>query len=345
MALLYFHESACISPQQTFPGGDISVVRFPDNNILEVVEPAYDGIPSGILRRMGKAIRMTVGVSLPLLKDHPVNGIIIGTCNGGMEDSIKFLNQIIEYNEGRLTPGNFVGSTANAIASQLGLLAANKGYNNTHVQSGLSFENALLDASMLLKENNKNAYLVGGVDEISAYNYNIDKISGWFKHLNTEFFYDETEGHIPGEGAAVFIVNNASKDAAAKLESIDIFHTEDETELNSRVQEFISGNESQEHPVDLVITGENGDIRFKKFYEALPSFTSATFTRFKHICGEYATASAVAVWIALQLLNGLELPGHMLNKPGAAGRPKRILIVNHFKKNQHSLMLVSKYEK
>jgi hypothetical protein len=343
MALLYFHDSSCISPQQTFPLADISVARFPENNILEVTEPEYSGIPAGILRRMGKAIRMGVGASLPLLKNHPVNGIIIGTANGGMEDCIKFLNQIIEYNEGRLTPGNFVGSTANAIASQIGLLAANKGYNNTHVQSGLSFENTLLDAAMVLKEKKDHNYLVGGVDEISAYNYNIDKLAGWYKHQHTEYFYDETEGNIPGEGAAIFIVNNDPNNAAGSLEALDIFHTEDEIELAERVKEFKENFSSITEPVDLIITGDDGDIRYKKFYEPWQSLAgNATVARFKHISGEYATASAIAVWIALQLLNGMDLPEHMLSKPGESKSFKRILIVNHYKKHQHSLMMLGR---
>jgi hypothetical protein len=45
--------------------------------------------------------------------------MIIATANGGMEDCVKFLNQIIEYNEGLLTPANFVQSTSNAAAARL----------------------------------------------------------------------------------------------------------------------------------------------------------------------------------------------------------------------------------
>lgn len=341
MALLYFHDNSCISPQQTFPVADLSVVKFPENNILEVTEPDYNGIPPGILRRMGKAIRMGVGASLPLLKNNPINGIIIGTANGGMEDCIKFLNQIIEYKEGRLTPGNFVGSTANAIASQIGLLTANKGYNNTHVQSGLSFENALLDAAMVLKEKKEDTYLVGGVDEISAYNYNIDKLAGWYKQHNTQSFYEETEGNIPGEGAAVFIVNNHSSNAKASLDAIDIFHTEDEMEVAARVNHFMNRHGITNEQNELIITGDDGDIRYKKFYQSWQSLTrNRTVARFKHISGEYATASAIATWITLELLNGLELPAHMIARKGAGGPFKKILLVNHYKKNQHSLMLV-----
>ncbi len=118
------------------------------------MEPDYPGIPAGARRRMGKSVRMAVGAALPLLEKHPQpDGIIIATANGGMEDCIKFLNQILEYKEGLLTPGNFVQSTSNAAAAQIALVTKNHNYNITHVHRGLAFENALMDVMMLLKEN------------------------------------------------------------------------------------------------------------------------------------------------------------------------------------------------
>jgi len=66
---------------------------------------------------MGKSIRMGVGAALPLMSEtDSVNGIIMGSANAGMEECVKFLNQIVQYEEGQLTPGNFVQSTGNVIA-------------------------------------------------------------------------------------------------------------------------------------------------------------------------------------------------------------------------------------
>src|SRR5450755_1269477 len=175
----YFHQSVCISPQNSFPYPDLSQIRESKNNLLEVIEPAYPGIPAGAVRRMGKSVRMAVGAALPLLEKHPQpDGIIIATANGGMEDCIKFLNQILEYKEGLLTPASFVQSTSNAAAGQIAMVTKNHNYNITHVHRGLAFENALLDVVMLLKENAEAGYLLGCTDEISACNYNIDRIAG-----------------------------------------------------------------------------------------------------------------------------------------------------------------------
>ena len=117
--MLYIHQHTCISPQQAFNDVNIETLKESAENKLKAIEPVYEGIPPGILRRMGKAVRMGVGAAVPLLKTNTaIDGIIIGTANGGMEDCIKFLNQIIDYDEGLLTPGNFVQSTPNAIAAQ-----------------------------------------------------------------------------------------------------------------------------------------------------------------------------------------------------------------------------------
>src|SRR5882757_6797431 len=173
--MVYFHDSVCISPQFSFPVTDLSQCRVSKNNLLNVIEPDYPGIPAGAKRRMGKSVRMAVGAALPLLEDYPApDGMIIATANGGMEDCLKFLNQILEYNEGLLTPGNFVQSTSNAAAAQIALVTKNHNYNITHVHRGLAFENALLDTIMLLKENPDSTFLLGAVDEISDFNYNID---------------------------------------------------------------------------------------------------------------------------------------------------------------------------
>ena len=185
------------------------------------IEPSYEGIPPGVLRRMGKAVRMGAGAAMPIVKNNPnPDGIIIGTANGGKEDCVKFLNQIIEYDEGLLTPINFVQSTPNAIAAQIGLLTNNHGYNITHLHLGLAFEFAIIDADMMLNENPLNSYLLGAVDDISIYNYNYEDKSGWYKKeafTNKSFYETNSPGSIAGEAAAMFLVNGNKSGSIAKI--------------------------------------------------------------------------------------------------------------------------------
>lgn len=344
MPLLYFHQKSCISPQSTFEAVDLDQLKLPVNNQLLATEPGYGGIPAGLLRRMGKAIRMGVGSAMPLLKQSPVAGIIIGTANGGMEDCIKFLDQVITYEEGRLTPGNFVGSTPNAIAAQLGLLTANRNYNITHVQNGLSFENALLDAVMLVADNQDNSYLVGGIDEISPYNYNIDRLAGWFKEIQVagnNMYEPERPGTLAGEGAAMFIVNGQKQGALAQLDAIHFFHSTDKKEVERQVIHFIEQTGIQP---ELFLSGENGDSRYVEFYKKVEALLprEVTVARFKHMCGEIPTAAAFACWLGCEILETRQLPRHMVKKTGNSNDCRHILVYNQFKGSQHSLMLLSK---
>jgi hypothetical protein len=344
--MFYLHHIACISPQKTFSEIDLEKTNAPVGDKLLVVEPAYDEIPLGILRRMGKAVRMGVGAAMKIVQHNP-DGVIIGTANGGMEDCIKFLNQVIEYKEGMLTPTNFVQSTTNAIASQIGLLSANKGYNCTHVHRGLAFENALVDVDMLLKENPARHYLVGGVDEISAYNYNIEFLEGCFKKekINgTDLYTANTEGTIAGEGAAMFLANNIETGASARLQGLLMLHSDDEQFIAGELKKFIAENFAEAEGPDLFFSGENGDNRLQKYYDACEAVLNknVAVAHFKHVSGEYATVSAFAVWLACYVLQEQILPPHFLKYPATIKYPGKILIYNNHKGVQHSFILISK---
>ena len=345
--MAYFHRSICISPQVSFPEADLSRIRESKNNLLEVTEPDYPGIPPGVKRRMGKSVRMAVGAALPLLEDYPApEGMIIATANGGMEDCLKFLNQILEYNEGLLTPGNFVQSTSNAAAAQIALVTKNHSYNITHVHRGLAFENALMDTIMLLKENPSSGYLLGCTDEISAYNYNIDRLAGWFRDkpvLNRDLFLSPAKGTIAGEGAFMVWMDNKRSGASAEIHAVKTLHSMDPTVVEEGMKQFISENLPTAENPDLLLTGENGDERMNPFLESIESCFPASMpiARFKHLCGEYCTASSFACWLSMQIFKTGEVPPLLVKKNPTDSPVEKIIIYNNYRELQHSFILMS----
>jgi len=341
---MFVHQSSCISPQHTFGTTDRETVVAPENNILKVIEPKYDGIPLNMLRRMGKAVRIGVGAAMPLLRQKQnLDGIIIGTANGGMEDCIKFLNQVMEYDEGRLTPTNFVQSTPNAIAAQVGLTSVNNGYNITHVHRGLAFENAMLDAMMMLNDNPDATYLLGGVDEVSSYNYNLERLDGWYKKEKIDgkdLYAKQTNGSIAGEGSAMFLVNNKSAGAILKVQAIQMLHTKDSVEVSSKLNEFL---EKWGHH-DVFFSGENGDARIQSFYDGCENLLNGSVTKlhFKHFTGEHPSATAMALWLACNFLETQKIPGHFFKGNPNQNPFKSILIYNTGKGMQHSFISLTK---
>jgi Beta-ketoacyl synthase, N-terminal domain len=344
--MFYIHQTSCISPQQTFPDADMEPLHQPVDHKLKVIEPKYEGIPPGILRRMSRSVRIGMGAALPLLKQLPApDGIIIATANAGFEDCFHFLKQIVDYNEGLLTPGSFVQSTPNALAAQLGMLSHNKGYNTTHVHLGLAFENAMTDAGMLIKEHPGNSYLLGAVDDISDYNYTINLLAGWFKNELSalEDLYDvDSPGSIGGEGAAMFLINGNPTGARAQLQAVGTVHSDDADVIQQRLKSFLGNHLAAGEEIDLLVSGEDGDNRLLKYYASCEKMLGdeVAVVRFKHMCGEYPTASAMALWLACYILQKNPIPLHMIKKnlPGRAF--KNILIYNNHKEVQHSFMLV-----
>lgn len=348
--MLYIHQTYCISPQQDLLQTDIESINEVVEKKLLAIEPSYAQIPPGVLRRMGKSIRMGVGAALPLMTEtNAIDGIIMGSANAGMEDCVKFLNQIVQYEEGQLTPGSFVQSTSNVIAGQLALISKNKGYNITHIHLGLAFENALLDAMMQLNINPSNAYLVGGVDEISSFHFNIETLAGSYKKediSNKNLYESASEGCIVGEGAAMFIVNSSANSAIAKVEAISTLHSTNKELVKDQLELFLQKNLTEGEAIDLFLSGENGDNRTLPFYTTCETLLAddTSIVRYKHMTGDYATASALGLWYACQFIQNQQVPDQMFKKKTPKTIYRTILIYNNFKGLQHSFILISNHQ-
>lgn len=340
---MYIHQHICISPQHTTGDVDLENIESSKEGKLTALEPKLDGVPPGMLRRMSKAVRMGLGAGLPIVTKNEVDGIIIGTANGGMEDCIKFLNQIIDYDEGLLTPGNFVQSTPNAIAGQLSLITKNRHYNATHVHLGLAFENALIDAKLLLAEHPGTTYLIGAVDEISTYNYNIDYLAGWYNHtITSNNLYDANlPATIAGEGSAMFLISNKQQNALAKIAAIENIHTTDLNTVTERFADFLK-KQNIDAANTVFISGENGDTRLHPFYVACEEIINEMpIVRYKNLTGEYPTASSFATWLACYAIEQQALPEHLYKNKLRPSKIEKVLLYNNYHGKQHSFMLVS----
>lgn len=341
---MFIKEVCAISPQLTY-GGEFEKGHFQihDKGILFAIEPSYlDFIPASLLRRMGKAVRMGIGAGLPLMQKHPgIEGIIIGSANGGLEDCIRFLNQIVDYEEGVLTPTNFVQSTPNAVAGQLALMGEKTGYNSTHTNGSLAFDNVLTDVQLLLESSTKPMeLLIGAVEEISDYNYNIDTLNKHYKSeiiTNAELIQSTTNGSLCGEGATMFVVSNNSENALAEV--VDQFQIcfPEKDEMPQLIAKFLEKNGIRPDEIDVLLFGNSGDGRSDFWYSHLQQqlFPDKKTDTFKQFSGDYRTASAFGCYLAAKLLQGNHsIYGFESNKP------KMVLVYNQFAGERHGVVLL-----
>jgi hypothetical protein len=94
---------------------------------------------------------------------------------------------------------------------------------------------------------------------------------------------------------------------------------------------------------DLLLSGENGDSRFLKFYTLCERLTGdrVAVARFKHMMGEYPAVSSMALWLACEIINQKAVPQHMLKTATMIKAFKKIVIYNNYKGFQHSVMLIT----
>jgi 3-oxoacyl-[acyl-carrier-protein] synthase II len=350
----YINSSACISHYNTiddhFFFEETSSVA--SSNFLFVTPPVYkDHIPANTIRRTSHILKMGISAGLICLKKNGKNetdAIIVGTAMGCFEDTDKFLRSINDNDERMLTPTSFIQSTHNTVAGQLALLVKCHGYNFTYVHQDLSFEYALLDALLLLKEGEAENILVGGVDELIPPLCELFERAGHIKKtedLQKPIWNSDSKGHIAGEGAAFF--NLSGKQTATSLAKINgvkaiqkINHSDD---LSDQSHLFLQELGLKKEDISLVLSGVSGDLEKDKHLKEFEQGIRLPLAYFKQLCGEYFTASSFALWLAAKIIEKQKVPACVIPAGDAPGKIKHVLIVNHYEDRQYSMICVSQF--
>jgi len=349
----YINGVGCISTQKTFDTVFLeeAVVNH-DENVLAIVPPAYkEYIAPAASRRMAKGVKNGIVASALAMKDASVeniDAIITGTGLGCIEDSEKFLKSILDNKEEFLTPTSFIQSTHNTVGAQIALSLQCKGYNFTYVNGAVSFESALIDAKMQIEEEEVQSVLVGGVDENGEYTTALFKLNGRIKADHTapyDVLTSTTSGAVYGEGANFFVLENVRKDNTyAEILDIAIINTFEENEIEAEITSFLKSNNLEISDIDALVLGFDGNADFENYYRNLAenTFAKTPVLYYKHLCGEYDTASAFAFWMAAKILKTQEIPE--IIKVNSVVKPsyKTILLYNQLNGKNHSFTLLSK---
>ena len=303
---VYIRSAASVSPRQGEP------------DYRSMLDPK-------LVRRMSRIIKMGAAAAMACLGkdgfDTP-DAIVTATAYGCLEDTGSFLQGMIDRKEEALQPATFIQSTHNTVGAQIALLLQCTGYNNTFVHRGSSFESALLDAVLLLADEEADAVLVGAVDEITETSRAL---------LNRFGLYRRTAAG-EGEGAAFFLLSGEpSGDDFARLDGFAAFNQRgvaDEQAVTTKILSFLQEHEISTKDIDHFVTGDNGDDRGDRVYRDIRAslFPDVPVLTYKETCGEYPTAAAMGLYRAAAL---------------AGSESGRVLLYNHYLGIYHSLYLLS----
>ena len=340
---LYIKGMGCISPQKTWDDENLlSQVFDQTGDRLTCVEPDYaQYLDARQLRRMSRVLKMGSAAAFMALKEAGLakpDAIITGTGYGCLDDTGIFLSKLVENNEQALNPTPFIQSTHNTIGSQIALLQGCQGYNNTFVQGAFSFENAVLDAMLLLGEAPDQHVLIGGVDETTDISHTMLKRfrvlrRGVRSTLN--LFKTNGQGTLNGEGATYLTVNSGQgPHDIACIEGVSMFYKASAATLKTGLERFLAGHQLKASDIDFVLLGRSGDASSDQVLNGVQRdlFPSSSI-------GEYPVASAFAVFLAARILQDRHVPEPVIYKD--TSKPLRnILVFNQYFGTHYSAMLL-----
>ncbi|MFS4472878.1 beta-ketoacyl synthase N-terminal-like domain-containing protein [Chryseobacterium sp. T20] len=352
MSAVYINSASCISVQDTL-NENILQNLTPGNssNIIKAIEPNYkEFIPPAMIRRMSKTVKMSSVASHYALKEAGIekpDAIIVGTGMGCSQDSEKFLKNVIDNHEEFLTPTFFIQSTHNTVAGQIALGLQCHAYNFTYVNTSSSLEFSLLDAQLQINDGEAENVLVGSTDEQTDRTMELYCLNNTIKKeadLPADYLNSKTNGVIWGEGASFFVVGkDKTENSYAKLKKIQISNTIELIEVQDFIQNFLTQNNLSSKNIDAVILGFSGDAKSDIYYtKAMDLFPDSAQLYYKHLSGEFNTASGFSTFMACHILKEQQIPEIMMINSVKKENVKNVLLYNHLGGDDHSLVLLEK---
>ena len=350
---VYINGTGCISPQLSTDGGLFSgLIKEYEDEYLKCTDPDYKlYIPPTMARRAGRIIKMGAAAAKICLQDAGVEmpgAVITGTGMGCIEDTENFLTEIIRNEEKMLAPTAFIQSTHNTAGAQIAILLSCNNYNMTYVHRGFSFESALIDSMIQINQGEAENILAGGLDEMTPGMFTISRRLGIYRNTckgHSALLTEKAPGSTAGEGVAFFLLDHLkSPSTYCRLEAVEILYKpKDEEEITGKIYQILDNCSLNIEDIDLVISGINGDDRFDGIYsKVLAPFEKSRLAYYKHLCGEYHTSTAFALWLSALILKNNKIPPFLMIKGDNSLTPKNILIYNHYLGSNHSFILLRK---
>lgn len=270
MGRKYIHTFAGINGHNNDPSRtDYLALLEPE--VKPVVPPDYKQFIQGVaLRRLSKILKKSLACAQTVSRemgDAPMEGIIVATGLGCLDDTRKFLIDSHEHVSPSPTP--FIHSTHNTIAGQLGLHMKCHGYNITHANVGGCVEGALTD---VLLQQGSGWYLVGCIDE------KIDWLDLLVEH-------SELHGLELGSGATFMAIS----EQPAEIELVDsVSWLTNGTPVRALVLEFLGNLGIELDEIEVILSNEDIDNLDQEMIN------------FQDYCGAFLTNTGFGIEMAIQ---------------------------------------------
>lgn len=336
--IVYINSLKQISSQEPLSDSWMKECYQYEGGYVKSIDPEYKKyFPISKIRRLGKILRRALLISKELVGENAddIDGILFGTGLGCVSSTDKILLDMSLNGESVSHPTDFMLSTHNTIASTVAIYLGINGYNSTYSDNGISFENALIDALLLLEKGECKNLLVGVFDELTDNFYTLVSKSKVLGDIST--YYSEV--------AMGFKLSSIKTDnSRVELKGVKTLYKPNKEKLIISLNQLLKDNKYSLNNVDALIFGYNGDDSLEKEYNdiALKLFPKVSILHYKHIFGEGFSASAMGIYVGAVCLSNNNIPEILYKKKiKEVLNPKVIIVLNIFNNKNYSLTLLS----
>ena len=124
---------------------------------------------------------------------------------------------------------------------------------------------------------------------------------------------------------------------------VEILNKLDVDEVENKIISFLASNNLEITDIDAVVLGYNGDVDSDLYYKNLSNTTFANTPQvyYKHLSGEYDTASAFGLWVGAKIIQTQNIPDIVKINALDKQSYKTILLYNQRNGIDHSFTLIS----
>jgi 3-oxoacyl-[acyl-carrier-protein] synthase-1/3-oxoacyl-[acyl-carrier-protein] synthase II len=260
-----------------------------------------ENIPKKQARRLKRLPRISLSLASAALETANPAGspsaVFFSTGWGSLSETDDFLMKLYQNNEKLSSPMDFIGSVHNAPAGQIAMMHGATGPNITMTGGNYSFEQALIAASLLAPEN-ENPFLVVGADE--------------FQHrLSMLIDASVAKNPVFSDGGGALCLKNG--DTGLRICPTFYQMTDQSSSVISSLIDQLGGAEKIQERFGAILAGiPEADRAIAE--TQMDEFLSISGIRvpvidYRKFIGDFASASAVAVTIAVHLVERGFIPG------------------------------------
>ncbi|MFN8277979.1 MAG: beta-ketoacyl synthase chain length factor [Chitinophagales bacterium] len=353
MALdVYIQGAGLISPQRTFGENNFfQEISEYNDNVLRFITPDFKQYVHPVkIRRMSTILKAGLAAAKMAATEAALempDAIITSSGYGCISDTSKFLIEILGNKEKQLTPTFFMQSTYNAVGGTIAMEFGCNNYNTTYVHRGFAFENALDDAMMQIENQTNKRILLGAFDETNSEQFVIAQRTGLHKRKlinNLQLFKSDGQGTFQGEGMAFFVLGAAcTASSYARVRGQRTVYAPKSSEpIKAAILDLLKEHQLRTDDIDVVVNGSGGDDEKDQLLnQPVLQLFKGKDVFYKHLTGDFCTASAIGLWIGAQLIKTQKIPQALLQHPVEASNIRHVLLLNHHWGKNCSILLLS----